>query len=323
MSIRTPYTYYLSHIPTGLKYYGAKWGANADPNTFWKTYFTSSPTIKKMIELYGSDSFVPKIRKIFTTGTEQENIEQCIMWETKVIRKIVGHPNWVNRFTAKCSHEVQKKIGRKRIAQERQIHGEEGFRLLQQQRGVLAGQEALSRDAKWWEKFHSKGGQKNQEKRAKLKDELGVDPYLTPKGRAAMAKSCQETFKNTVELWHPDSTVTNKSQSGYINGHCIRCKVNSNRYYDLLNQGYITISEHMKKFNKMSKKDYQNLSPEDKLKRKQRGWDKMRKITAQQLEKIIELKKLNKSWKEISQEVGLADWYCLRHWKKSSTLPCS
>lgn len=277
-----------------------------------------------MIEIYGADSFVIEIRKVFSEGSEQERIEKCIKWENKIIKKVIGNPMWINRFYSDGTirHEEQKLIGQKRIAQEKQILGEEQFRELQKQRGLLAGQEALSRDPIWWKKFHSQGASASHKKRRELKSQLGYDPFLTENGRKNIALACSEIFKNSVEMWHPSATVTNKSQSDYVKGQCVRCKKDSEKYHDLIQKGFLTIEEHMKKFNKMSKKEYQNLSDSAKQNRRQKGWDKMSKITSQQIEKIIELKKLGKKWKEISEEIGFPDWYCLRKWKSATLRSC-
>ena len=45
-----PYTYYIVHVPSGKKYYGVKYGQDADPETFWKPfgYFTSSKRVKAL-----------------------------------------------------------------------------------------------------------------------------------------------------------------------------------------------------------------------------------------------------------------------------------
>lgn len=61
----SPYTYFIKHIETGYFYYGVKYAKDANPETFWKTYFTSSKIVKKLIELYGKDSFDVKILKIY------------------------------------------------------------------------------------------------------------------------------------------------------------------------------------------------------------------------------------------------------------------
>ena len=63
----TPYTYHLYHIPTGLHYYGVRWAKNCAPSDLWSTYFSSSKAVKKLIKEYGKDSFIAKVRKVFTT----------------------------------------------------------------------------------------------------------------------------------------------------------------------------------------------------------------------------------------------------------------
>lgn len=322
MSQRTPYTYCLFHIPTGLKYYGAKWGQSADPSNFWKTYFTSSATVKKMIEVYGADSFVPQVRQIFREGTEQERIQKCISWEHRVLERILGHPRWINRFIGSETRdpEIQKQLGQNRIAHEKLVHGEAGFRLLQQQRGVLAGQQTLTRGASWLKQWHSAGAAASHEKRKKLRSQLGYDPFLTEEGRQKMSNTCSKTFKNSIELWDPAATATNKRQPDYVKGQCVRCKVDSDRYHELMNQGFITIQEHMKRLGKMSPKEYKKLTPDEKLARRQQGWDKMRTSSPEQREKILHLKQAGKKWREISREVGLPEWYCLRQWQRLTCL---
>ena len=51
------YRYTILFKPTGQMYHGSKYSNDADPNLFWKTYFTSSKIIKKLIEEYGTSSF--------------------------------------------------------------------------------------------------------------------------------------------------------------------------------------------------------------------------------------------------------------------------
>ena len=84
MSDRTPYTYFVLHIPTGLKYYGSKYGKGADPKTFWKPggYFTSSVKVKKLLEDYGSDTFRAEVRKTFMSP------DQALKYEYKFLHKV-------------------------------------------------------------------------------------------------------------------------------------------------------------------------------------------------------------------------------------------
>lgn len=83
--ISVPYTYFIKQKDTGYFYYGVKYSKNADPNLFWVNYFTSSKSVKKLIELYGKDSFEIQIRKTFKDRIKAKK------WEDKVISKI---RNW-------------------------------------------------------------------------------------------------------------------------------------------------------------------------------------------------------------------------------------
>lgn len=83
--LATPYTYFIKHKETGYFYYGVKYSKNADPNLFWVNYFTSSKSVKKLIEIYGKDSFDIQIRRTF------KDVYNAKKWEDKVISKI---RNW-------------------------------------------------------------------------------------------------------------------------------------------------------------------------------------------------------------------------------------
>jgi len=52
-----PYTYRICFLLTGQEYYGVCYGKKANPDTFWKNYFTSSKVVKALIQEYGVDSF--------------------------------------------------------------------------------------------------------------------------------------------------------------------------------------------------------------------------------------------------------------------------
>jgi hypothetical protein len=53
----TPYFYKILHKNTGKIYVGSQYGKNSDSKNLWKSYFTSSVYVKKLIEEYGTDSF--------------------------------------------------------------------------------------------------------------------------------------------------------------------------------------------------------------------------------------------------------------------------
>lgn len=53
----TPYFYKILHKNTGKIYVGSQYGKNSHPKNLWKTYFSSSDYVKKLIEEYGIESF--------------------------------------------------------------------------------------------------------------------------------------------------------------------------------------------------------------------------------------------------------------------------
>jgi len=91
-----PYTYYIIHRPTGLRYYGVKVAKHkrniANPATFWVTYFTSSKKVHELIKEYGKDSFDVEVRRTFHTANE------ALSWEANVLRKldVMNRSDWIN-----------------------------------------------------------------------------------------------------------------------------------------------------------------------------------------------------------------------------------
>jgi hypothetical protein len=85
----TPYTYVLTHRPTGKRYYGVRYAKNCHPDDLWVTYFSSS----KIIQSLDKNDFDCEIRRTFTTP------EKAIEWESKVILrlKLWKDPNWLNK----------------------------------------------------------------------------------------------------------------------------------------------------------------------------------------------------------------------------------
>ena len=91
------YTYLIKHIPSGLVYYGVRSANKVDPEQdLWQKYFTSSNTVKQLIEDTGADSFKYEVRKEFDT------LEQAAVWETKVLRrcKVLYSEKWMNQNVA-------------------------------------------------------------------------------------------------------------------------------------------------------------------------------------------------------------------------------
>lgn len=73
------YVYFVKNLTTGLKYIGVKYGRNSNPNSFWVEYFTSSKTIKLLIDIYGKDDFEYKILKTFDNEYEAMNFERKLL----------------------------------------------------------------------------------------------------------------------------------------------------------------------------------------------------------------------------------------------------
>lgn len=112
-----PFTYCIYHIPNDLHYYGCRYAKDADPEQLWKTYFTSSREVKKLIKEYGLESFIIKKIKIFKTISEARS------YEHKFLKRInaAKNPKWLNKqnedgkFLCTGHSEATKEKFRKRI----------------------------------------------------------------------------------------------------------------------------------------------------------------------------------------------------------------
>jgi hypothetical protein len=89
---RTPFTYVITHIPTGKKYYGVRYKKGCLPSDLWSTYFTSSKIIHALINQDGKEAFSFEIRKTFSS------VKHCLIWETTVLHRLNARDNaqWLN-----------------------------------------------------------------------------------------------------------------------------------------------------------------------------------------------------------------------------------
>lgn len=88
------YTYCLHHEPTGKKYYGVRWANRCEPEQdLWVQYFSSSKEVWGLIKTHGRDSFIPEVRKTFSTKQEALAYEQAVLKRLKVWK----NPNWLNQ----------------------------------------------------------------------------------------------------------------------------------------------------------------------------------------------------------------------------------
>ena len=90
---RTPYTYVIKNLTTGKRYYGCRYAKNCHPSEFWKTYFTSSKIVKKLIKEAGKENWYVEIRHIFS------DINLCKAWEEKALHRlgVPKNPMWYNQ----------------------------------------------------------------------------------------------------------------------------------------------------------------------------------------------------------------------------------
>jgi hypothetical protein len=88
----TPFTYCLTFLLTGQRYYGVRYAKDCHPDQLWTTYFTSSKIISDLIKEYGKDAFTFEVRKTFITA------EEACYSETKFLTRIdaAKSPNWLN-----------------------------------------------------------------------------------------------------------------------------------------------------------------------------------------------------------------------------------
>jgi len=56
-------------------------------------------------------------------------------------------------------------------------------------------------------------------------------------------------MKGLVELWSPNATATNKNQKEYKIGDCKRVKPETEKYFNLLLQGWKLIKDHKRIIN--------------------------------------------------------------------------
>lgn len=101
-----PYTYLLTFKKTGQYYYGCRYANGCHPDDLFKTYFTSSKIVKKLIKIYGVESFDYQIRKTF------DNKKSCIYWEQKFLRKVrvLKNDKFLNvDYNMNASNAIQNK----------------------------------------------------------------------------------------------------------------------------------------------------------------------------------------------------------------------
>lgn len=89
-----PYVYYIKHRQSGQFYFGFRKQNVAKgikpENDLWNNYFTSSRSVKRLLQADGKDSFDVKI--IFTN----QDSEVCYWYEQKLIKESIKDPLSLN-----------------------------------------------------------------------------------------------------------------------------------------------------------------------------------------------------------------------------------
>lgn len=89
----TPFTYIITHIPSNVKYYGVRFAECCHPSDLGTTYFSSSKTVKSLIQEEGISNFAFEVRKLFETK------QAAINWESKFLLRVKAaqSPHWFNK----------------------------------------------------------------------------------------------------------------------------------------------------------------------------------------------------------------------------------
>jgi hypothetical protein len=100
-----PYTYLIGWSTLNRFYYGVRFSKKCHPDDLFKSYFTSSLEVKRMIEKHGSPDII-QIRKTFKSALEARK------WEHKVLRrmKVVESIKWLNKTEAGAVIHTKKTI---------------------------------------------------------------------------------------------------------------------------------------------------------------------------------------------------------------------
>lgn len=87
---RIPYVYKITRRDNKEFYFGCKYGVSANPETFWKDYFTSSSKVHQIINYLGKSIFIPEIVKTFDSPKE------ALMYEEKMIKETIHDAKSLN-----------------------------------------------------------------------------------------------------------------------------------------------------------------------------------------------------------------------------------
>jgi len=222
-----PYTYLLKCIPENCFYYGVRFANNCCPDDFWKTYFTSSKTVKQKIKLYGTNAFTFEIRKTFKSK------EEAIKWETRVLTKfkVTKKQNFYNKTNNKAFTPLYgdknpakletTKLKISKTLQQTAVRGENHPRKLNPEKFAHIGNLLKGRKNHWSagdkncmhrpeikEKFHKMRGSHGNNGRVQSEEEK-EKRRISNLGKSRQKYSCLHcginAAKNVLLRWHNDN----------------------------------------------------------------------------------------------------------------------
>lgn len=103
-----PYCYLIGWTSLEKFYFGVKFGKNANPNTFWKNYFTSSQVVNKYRLKYGEPDII-QIRKTFPIS-KYKDLELAQEAAVKYEQTVLKRANLIeNKKFLNCSANVESR----------------------------------------------------------------------------------------------------------------------------------------------------------------------------------------------------------------------
>lgn len=208
--------YKIKNLKNGRYYIGRHSTTNINDG-----YMGSGKAIINAIKKYGEEEFVKEILAETETSSELWELEKQIVNEY-----VVSDPLSYNMaFGGKSYLDGLKKYDNCKFVQH------------QSNAGKISGMSSyyIKKTAEERKKWHSLGGKAS----AKV-NKQNSHPFYT--GLAASLGG--KAVKGMVELWSPTSKATNKNQFEYRTGDCKKAKINSEKYNELIGQGWMLIEEH-------------------------------------------------------------------------------
>lgn len=193
-----PYTYYITHLPSGRGYYGVRYANRCHPSDLWVTYFTSSSIIWDLIKLDGKEKFKTEIRKTFETAAE------AINWEHRVLKRIVGKEKIFNT----CAWPAISEKQHKKSHSTKLIVGEDGLNIYQRA-GLVQKQQRTKIDIETGLTF----AELRKKRFNKTLDENGSREVLSQKHKEWLSKNENPTKRKEVR-----SKISNTLREGIASG---------------------------------------------------------------------------------------------------------